>query len=354
METFLALMLAMMCITFYVQGRLLAASFTCSCAVLARPDLVLLAIILVIYDFIRYRRLPALKIVIVFLLPILVWLTFSLVYFDDPLPTTLAAKLAQTEAGLWGEGPVFFKELWNTHLWFGIVEPRMILVAVVIIGSLIIALRLRHWCLFRNPAFHLVLLWNLLYLFVYGFILKAPGYGWYYTPLALGISLVATLPLEGLFRLLARDATSRDRVLVPAIYVFLILVGLGIPWIAPVAREKAKYDTYKLAAEWLNVNATPGSSVGAGDIGVLRFYYEKGPVIDAAGLVNPEVIEHLRNKEYSWFIQHYQPDYLMLKHPPRRYIDDIVSAEWFRREYYVEEIIITPADRVAIYQRAKR
>ena len=37
METFLALMLAMACIPFYSQGRLLAASLACSMAILARP-----------------------------------------------------------------------------------------------------------------------------------------------------------------------------------------------------------------------------------------------------------------------------------------------------------------------------
>ena len=316
METFLALMLAMMCIYFYVHGRLLAASLACSCAVLARPDMVLLAGIMVSYDFIRYRRLPAIKMMIAFLLPILVWLTFNLVYFGDPLPTSLAAKLAQTEAGLWGTGPVFFKELWNTHLWFGMTGPRMILVAMMIIGLLIVVLKFRQCSIFRHAAFHLILVWYLLYLLVYGLILNAPSYGWYYTPLALGSSLLVALPLVGLSRLLAKQATSRNRMLVPVIYGFLILVGLGIPWIVPVAPEKAKYDTYKLAAEWLNENTQPGSSVGAGDIGVLRFYYQHGPIIDAAGLVNPEVIEHFRNKEISWFIQHYQPEYLMLIHPP--------------------------------------
>ena len=286
-------------------------------------------------------------------MPNLVWLTYSLVYFVDPLPTTLAAKLAQTEAGLWGTGWVFFKELWNTHLWSGMTEPRAILVALVILGLIVLVLKFREWSIFRHPAFHLILFWNLLYLLVYGLILNAPGYGWYYTPLALGVSLLVTLPLEGLYHLFAKNATSRNRVLVPVIYGFLILVGLGIPWIVPVAPEKAKYDTYKLAAEWLNENTQPGSSVGAGDIGVLRFYYQNGPIIDAAGLVNPEVIEHLRNKEISWFIQHYQPDYLMFIHPPRRAIKDTVTAEWFRQEYFVEEIVITPSERVAICQRMK-
>ncbi len=108
METFLTLMLAMASITFYSKGRLTAASLACSLAILARPDMVILAAVLVSYQFIRTRRLPNIEVAIVFVLPLLTWLIFSLMYFGEPLPTSLAAKLAQTEAGLWGEGPVFF------------------------------------------------------------------------------------------------------------------------------------------------------------------------------------------------------------------------------------------------------
>ena len=113
METFLTLMLAMACITFYLQDRLLAAALACSLAILARPDMVLLAAILAGYHFVRTRRLPGIKMAIVFLLPLLAWLIFSLVYFGEPLPTSLSAKLAQTDAGLWGRDPVFFRVFWT-------------------------------------------------------------------------------------------------------------------------------------------------------------------------------------------------------------------------------------------------
>jgi hypothetical protein len=351
METFLSLLIAMICINFYAQGRLLAASLACSFAVLARPDMILLVAVLTTYHAIRYRRLPTIKMTAVFLLPLLAWLIFSLVYFGDPIPTSLSAKLAQTEAGLWGKGLVFFNELWSFFLSFGMAVPRAILVAAVILGLIVFVIKLRRWRIFQHPAFHLILLWNLVYLLVYGIIFNAPGYGWYYTPLALGISLIATLPLEGFYRLLAKSPTVRDRILLPIIFLSLVLVGLSVTLIAPVAPVREKYETYKQAAEWLNANTQSGTSVGASDIGVLRFYYENGPVIDAAGLVNPEVIRHLRTKDFSWYIQHFQPDYLMFGHPPRPKAETMAYDEWFRRKYYVEKIIISPTMRVAIYKK---
>jgi hypothetical protein len=356
METFLALMLAMAAITFYVQERLQAAALACSLAILARPDMLLLAALLAGYHAIRARRLPRLKlagkVAVVFLLPLLAWTIFSLIYFGSPLPTSLSAKLAQTEAGLWGSGPVFFDELWEYFLSYGQSGLRTVLIAVVLCGLVVLLLNFWRWTLFRQPAFHLILFWMLAYALVYGLILEAPGYGWYYTPLALGVALLAALPLEGLYRLLGRGAKIRERVFLPAVYLILVVIGLGMPSLAPVAPVWEKYDMYRRAAEWLNDNAPPGASVGAGDIGVLGYYYENGPVIDAAGLVTPDVIEHLRAGEFTWYVQHYQPEYLMFAHPPRRHIEaEMAGEQWFRRQYYVEQIIISPTMRVAIYQR---
>jgi len=59
METFLAMMLAMMCLYLYSCGNLFTASLACSFAVLARPDMILLAVVMVSYDFILNRRLPS-------------------------------------------------------------------------------------------------------------------------------------------------------------------------------------------------------------------------------------------------------------------------------------------------------
>lgn len=351
METFLALMLAMAAIAFYAQERLVAAALACSLAALARPDTLILAVLLAGYHLIRSRRLPPIRVAAVFLLPLLAWSIFGFIYFGSPLPTSLSAKLAQTEAGLWGEGPVFFNELWSFFLSYGLSAPRTVLVVLVLLGLVLLALRFRRWSIFRQPAFQLILLWTLIYLLVYGVLFNAPGYGWYYTPLALGIALLATLPFEALYRLLIRNLGVRDRLLLPAVYLALLLISLYMPSLAPVEPVREQHETYKRAAEWLNANAPSGSSVGAADIGALGYYYENGPVIDAAGLANPDVIGHLRAGDYGWFIRHYQPDYLMFYHPPRRLVALDLAEEWFRRQYYVQEIIISPNMRVAIYQR---
>jgi hypothetical protein len=188
---------------------------------------------------------------------------------------------------------------------------------------------------------------------VYGIILQAPGYFWYYTPLALGISLIITLTVEWLYLFLSTADTVRNRIVLPVVYMALILAGLLVPFILSKAPLSTQYRTYRQAAEWLNANATEGSSVGANDIGILRYFYEKGPVIDAVGLVDPEIAEHVRRREFSWYIHQYQPDYLMFNYPPRPWDENegMVEDDWFLKEYTLRTVIRTQRRAVGIYER---
>lgn len=351
METFLTMVLALTCLYFYVNGKLLAASLTCSFAVLARPDMLLLAVVMGSYHFVCYRRLPAIRMTFVFLLPILAWVPFSLVYFGDPIPSTLSAKLAQTEAGLWGTGPVFFKGLLFWCFWRGGSTVGSGIVAALLLGLVMFKLRYRQWSVCRHPMFHLILICNLVYLVVYGIILRAPGYFWYYTPLALGISLIITLPIEALYRFVSNANAPANRVVLPAIHLVLILAALLVPFISSQAPLSSEYRSYKQAAEWLNANVKEGSSVGANDIGVLRYFYEQGPVIDAVGLVDPEIAQHVRRREFDWYIHRYQPDYLMFNHPPRGELEGMVEDDWFKKEYILRTVIRADRRAIGIYER---
>jgi hypothetical protein len=129
--------------------------------------------------------------------------------------------------------------------------------------------------------------------------------------------VILTLLVEALYRFVSNINAAANRVVLPAVYLVLVLAGLWVPFILSQAPLSRQYRTYRQAAEWLNVNVREGSSVGAGDIGILRYFYEKGPVIDAAGLVDPEIAKHLRSREFDWYIHQYRPDYLMFNHPPR-------------------------------------
>jgi hypothetical protein len=362
METFLAMALAMGCLAFYADGRLKAASLMCSSAVLARPDMLLLAAVLVAYDVIRHRRLPTLGVIGAFLLPIAAWLVFSAFYFGSLIPSSVAAKLVQTEAGLWGEGPVFLKGLFSGAILCSAVSGYrqvvpiviMLLAAVVFVaaaGLVVTLVKHRLWPIFRHPVFHLILLWNFVYLVAYGVVLDAPAYAWYYTPLTLGLALFMTLPLEGLDHQLSQAQVARPRIILAGLLLSLVLVATILPLAVSRIPVTPRHETHKRAAEWLNAHAPDGSSVGANDIGVLRFYYEKGAIVDGVGLVTPEVVDHLRRGDYSWYIHNFQPDYLMFIHPTRSRVEGMVQEGWFQKEYVVDTIIGGSEDGVAIWRR---
>jgi hypothetical protein len=91
--------------------------------------------------------------------------------------------------------------------------------------------------------------------------------------------------------------------------------------------------------------------VGANDIGMLRYFYEKGPVIDAVGLVDPEIAEHVRQHDFYWYIHHHQPDFLMFNHPPRGVLEAMTDEDWFQREYALQKVIRSGRRGVGIYER---
>ncbi len=363
METFLMLMTGVACLYLYIRERFILASLGCAIAVLARPDMLVLVGILFIHYLVRQRRLPSMKMVLIFVSPIAAWMMFSLAYFGDFLPTTISAKLAQTEGGLWGPGMIFFRGFTATFVWFSGHIPDdpssrifhhgfVYLFAFTILSGLaILVAKFRQWLLFRNPAFQIIVLWNILYLIAYGLVLKAPAYSWYYTPFALTLALLASLPFEGLHRVLATKIAGRQHAVLAGSFVPLIVIASFLPSFTSYEFLRSKYDVYKEAAQWLNTNAAPGSTVGAGDIGVLRFFYTQGNIICAGGLVTPPMIEHIRTRDNNWYAYHYRPDYLMLNYPPRREVYELVHEEWFQKEYVERIILERPRQSVSLYER---
>ncbi len=315
--------------------------------------MLILVAVIVSYDFIKNRRLPSISNTIIFLLPLFIWLLISFIYFGDPLPTSLSAKVNQTLSGRWGTGLIFLKGLFSPQLWQGYSLFVNTTIAAVVLGFAVLVLRFKKWSLFRNPALHLILLWNLAYLIVYGFILNPPDYIWYYTPLSIGIAILAALPIEAMFRFLTGIRKIRIGIVSVVIYLVLVLVGIIRPLKLSFESATPKYENYKLAAEWLNANTKTktGSSVGAIQIGVLRYYYNNGPVIDGLGLVTPGVSEHIQQRDYSWYIHKYKPDYLMFNHPHRKTLEAMVESNWFQKDYVLRTVIDVPKNRVALYER---
>jgi hypothetical protein len=205
----------------------------------------------------------------------------------------------------------------------------------------------RRWLKYRILV--LILVWSAVLLLVYAVVLNPPPYPWYYTPLAIGISLVF-----GLLPELAYDLPwFKKRLTIKTYTLLAVVAAFGLALVLPAAnlhrRVTEKYETYLLAAQWLNDHASEGATVATSEIGVIGYFYTKGRIIDALGLVTPEVSQHVARQDYAWYIHAYQPDYLVFRYPNRPILEDLVHEGWFQARYDLETIIDARMD-VAIYK----
>jgi arabinofuranosyltransferase len=345
METFLTLMLIGAALLLYERERYASASTACALAVLSRPDSAIFAALLLIDLLVRKRRLPPLRALLTFTFILMPWVLFNKLYFGAYIPLSLSAKVAQTSSGRWGTGFIFLKGLmqsWNGSLFMYSTFLSLLISAYAIA---------RYRRGIGNHPILLVIIWNLVYLAVYGFVLNPPAYGWYYTPLALGTALIVSLGFETLAARFADDrARGSHRYCIHAL-IILAFIGLILPLRVATGHTSARLVTYRLSAEWLNENAPAGASVGANEVGILRYYYTKGPVIDALGLVTPAAAAHVAMKDYSWYVLEYRPDYLMFAHPHRPILEDMVEEPWFQDVYRLATIIDPGHKATELYTR---
>ncbi|MDD4857659.1 MAG: hypothetical protein PHD74_06080 [Candidatus Krumholzibacteria bacterium] len=345
METFLTLMLIGAALLLYQRERYASASIACALAVLSRPDSAIFAALLFVDFLARKRRLPPLRALAAFILILIPWVIFNKLYFGTYIPISLSAKVAQTSSGRWGTGLIFLKGL--AQCWNGSLFKHSTFLSLLISAYAVARYRKR----IGNQSILLVIIWNLVYLAVYGFILNPPAYGWYYTPLALGTALTVALGFETLAERSAEDHARRLLRYCTHALVILALIGIILPIRVATGHTSARLVTYRLSAEWLNKHAPAGASVGANEVGILRYYYTNGPVIDALGLVTPAAARHVAMKDYSWYVHEYRPDYLMFAHPHRPVLEDMVEETWFRNEYDLATIIDPGHKATELYAR---
>lgn len=106
-----------------------------------------------------------------------------------------------------------------------------------------------------------------------------------------------------------------------------------------------RYGVFRSVGEWLAEHTPPGASVGALEIGVIG-YYAGRPVVDFAGLVQPDVAPHLAGSDSyegaaQWAMERYRPDYLVLR---EKLFPDLEAGYVAR---YCREVQNFPADSAA-------
>lgn len=201
------------------------------------------------------------------------------------------------------------------------------------------------------PEMDVILLWGLLYTLAYGLVLNPPAYQWYFTPFSLFLAIpIAYLAAAVMGAILRRFPALRGAFVTAALAALAGLAAL-LHWTISPEVYTAKYRAYTAAADWMNADGAPGDSVGTVEIGVIRYHFELGDVIDGLGLVTPGVVDRIAQGDFDWYVREFEPDYLVTRSPPRFLLEDMVTEAWFAEIYEHGTYIEAGYMNVTIFRR---
>jgi hypothetical protein len=326
MESFLTMAMMIYTLLCYSEGRLKSASAFAALSILARPDTAILLCIIFTHFLLVKRRVPPIAAVMIFIVILLPWFAFSYYYYGAFLPNTYEAKLDQGAAKDMIRGAAFLQHLPEA---LSIKKP-LFLVEVLFWCLGISVIRQRF---LNNLAVGILTLWGGAYIFAYAFLLNAPGYPWYYTPLLLSTGTLTSVAIAFLFT----SNTPLIRLTGSFIGLFLICIiayrGTELST-REYSRTSEKYKRYSSIGRWLSAIADTGEALASQEIGVLGFTYSKGAIIDGLGLIHKPIPQDATlPADSNKFIEHFKPAYVLTRKPARNPGENFSKTAHFLSSY---------------------
>ena len=335
-----------------VRGRPALAAVLAAFAAVTRPDGVQVIAVVLATMAVRRRRLPWREALIAgaVLLP---FLALAWHAYGSPLPSTVGAKLAQRDSGLWGSfgrGLVDWLRLflWDStrpNLGFAPVTPPTLWIWI---AAGVVAI----W---RVRAFLPLLAWTALFTGSYA-LLRVPFYHWYAAPAALGLCILAGAGLawaiDWLVATLAASQAARWPALSAAAGI-AAAVAISLPPLAALPRTSRLNDNVRLyidAADWLATRTPPRSRVGYYEIGYIGFYGRR-PMVDALGLIDPSIASAVRVHDFGRAFREARPDYILEK--PGVGLNTFLAEPWFVEEYRLEAELHVGGEGLRIHRRLR-
>ena len=303
-ETPLYLALCLGAIAAYARERYGWVAVLAAGAVLARPDGALVPALLTIHFLLTRRGNLPWRAIATFLGITGVWFAFAWAYFGSPLPATLLTKQHQ---GLMTISQLFAPGLLRVLRGYVAPWPYGVEAMLAILGLFGLVRWARPWLL--------LLAWCTAYFAAYC-LLGVTSYFWYYAPLVPGAVAISGLGLETIARLLCRVSRSRWLAAAPAVLVALLALAQVGALDQMRQRPDQRVAVYRAVGQWLADNTPADSTVGSLEVGIIGFYARR-PMIDFAGLIQPEVAGQLAaqttyDDAALWAVHRYWPDYLVL------------------------------------------
>jgi hypothetical protein len=111
----------------------------------------------------------------------------------------------------------------------------------------------------------------------------------------------------------------RDRRILWVIVVITLMLSIIQGYNSWQVRQHPdqRVNIYRAIGTWLGAHTPADAVIGTLEVGIIGYYAER-PMVDFAGLIQPEVAKHLtQSTTYEdaalWAIERYQPDYVVLR-----------------------------------------
>lgn len=335
-ETNFYLMLVLWAMALYAHENFDGAAILAGLATLTRGDGVLIAGLLTGLLVVRKRAIPW-RFGFLFGMVTVPWFLFSWFYFGSPFPVTLAVKQAQARMAI---SDSFLEGLFRLLRGYArqpLYWPHITLLGIGVgYGSV----RRREWLLLAA--------WAVLYVTGYT-LLGVSRYFWYYAPLMPVFFAFVGLGGEFLCSRWKWKKQPLHRFGTWALITLLLwphLTGLWRLYYHPDPRARL----YRDVGLWLAQHTLPDARVGTLEVGIIGYYAQR-PMVDFAGLIQPEVARLMRSETtYEdtalWAVQTYRPEFLVLN--PNwfpRLMQGVVArfcapVEHFSRPEYPGELVV--------------
>lgn len=308
-------------------------------AFLARPDSVLLLIPIGVYLLWTHRK-STVMLAIGSGLVMAPWLGYAYVTFGEFLPSTLSAKLAQGQSGVW---TTFY--LGGLMRQVETMSLRIPTTALLYFGlASFAAVKGIQWLIQRYPLTNadyirvFSLFFVMAHIASYGIIVLIPEYPWHYAGVIYLSLIIMVSMLEFVVGRWKDIAIALGLVVVCGFQLALTPLIYGQSFGYP-----ARIDDYAILGQFIEAQTPPNSTIGAFEVGMLG-WYSKRPIIDGLGLDNPELAQRLTTREWGYWVRHEQPDYFIFLEPiwvftratPQHLWTDV---PWFNRAYRVYHTI---------------
>jgi hypothetical protein len=292
---------------FYARRRYSWCAAAAALAVLTRPDALLVPLLLAAdFSIHKVRPIPW-RAVFVFLALTLPFLLAGWLYFGSPLPTTLVAKQHQGSMLI---SQSFAQGLLTTIQAYSRQWVYWLEAGFALLGAWWMFRRARSWLLFVS--------WGVIYFLAYT-LLGVSRYFWYYAPLVPGFVALIGLGMARLVRALEQRRSGRWNPTWSTLLVVILVLPLFLGQAHGAMRlleQPSRLELYRAVGDWLKENTPTDTRVGTLEVGIIG-YYSQRPMVDFAGLIQPEVARQLRqNTTYDdsalWAAQRYRPQILVV------------------------------------------